>query len=71
MKFRNGKRTEFHIVKLVEGQWEPWDHDFKTAAQAEKALRSPDHYMDQDHFAVVEVQMTMVARGTKKCHDPY
>ena len=64
MKFRNKKRTEWWICKLVEGQWEFWGHTFKTELAAIKDLK--ENYNDEDHFCVVEITMTSIYRGTKK-----
>lgn len=63
MKFRNKKRTEWWIIKLMNGKWEHWD-SFKTAREAYKSLK--EEYFNEDHFAVVQVEMTIVLRGEKK-----
>lgn len=35
MKFRNGKSTSYVVLRLVEGDWEYWDHA-ATEAEAMK-----------------------------------
>lgn len=60
MKFKNGRKTEYYIFKLMDRHWENWDGPYSKKV-ADKKLS--DIYGDLQHFAVMAVETTLVRRG--------
>lgn len=63
MRFRKGKCREYLILKLMGGQWEFWDGEFKTEQEAKKQLGVYiDDRDDEETFIVVKAIYTQLPK---------
>jgi len=67
MRFRNQTgKPQFAIFSLRDGEWDYWN-DAETEPKAKKMLC--ENYLDDNSFAVVRMDYTMICRGSKEVRD--
>lgn len=66
MRFKNVKRVEYHIVKLMNGEWELWEQ-VKPSNELTAHRTWRERYDDgQGTFAIVRMDMQLIKPKTRR-----